>query len=62
METTGIYALVQNGIVINTIVWDGNLMGWRPPENVSTVLLATENASVSRGWTYDGERFDPPLA
>lgn len=51
------YALVENGIVINTIVWDGE-SEWSPGDGVITILLNDSDA-VSIGDSYDGSKFIP---
>jgi hypothetical protein len=53
------YALIQGGIVINVIVWDGNTETWAPPSDVSAVLLPA-GSEVGIGWSYDGANFAPP--
>jgi hypothetical protein len=40
------YALVENGIVINVIVWDGNTETWSPPDEVNAVAIPDEQLSV----------------
>lgn len=55
------YALIENGIVINTIVWDGNTESWLPPEGVTAIPVPT-GEPVSIGWTYSGSVFSSPAA
>ena len=50
------YAVVRDGVVENLIIWDGGAEGWQPPEG-SIAVLIPDDASVSIGGTYDGEKF-----
>ena len=58
----GRYALVENGIVINVVLWDGveyseeTPNGWSPPSGI--LAIETEDADI--GWTYVGGVFIPP--
>ncbi|MCK7100741.1 tail fiber assembly protein [Enterobacter kobei] len=51
-----IYALIKDGIVVNTVVWDGvgNIF-----EGYETVNI--DGLGVGIGWTYDGKKFDAPV-
>ena len=51
-----IYALIVSGIVINTLVWDGEA-AWDIPAGCILILAETP---VGIGWSYDGEKFSPP--
>jgi hypothetical protein len=53
-----IYAIVQNGIVTNTVEWDG-VTPWVAP-NGSTVAQVPDGAYVGIGSTYDGSTFSAP--
>lgn len=55
-----VYALIESGIVTNTIVWDGNTETWSPPEGVIAVLIPPDKP-VSIGWSYDGTNFIAPI-
>ncbi|BCQ23170.1 tail fiber assembly protein [Caballeronia sp. NK8] len=65
------YALVQNGQVVNVIVWDGTpytpatddqpAAGWSPPEGTTAVKLDADS-TVSIGYGYDGSTFTAPPA
>ncbi|WP_063803256.1 hypothetical protein [Burkholderia ubonensis] len=54
-----IYALVENDVVTNLIVWDGNDEIWQPPEG-SQAILTSAGESVLIGYTYDGAKFSAP--
>lgn len=55
------YAIIKNGIIQNTIVWDG-LSNYTPqglPINISNI-----NPVPGIGWGYDGTNFanpNPPI-
>lgn len=49
------YALVENGLVINTIIWDGK-SEWSPGDGV-TVIQLDDSDAVSIGDSYDGSKF-----
>lgn len=65
------YALVQNGAVVNVIVWDGApftpatddqpASGWSPPEDTIAVKLDADSP-VSISYSYDGSTFTAPPA
>ncbi|WP_270220975.1 hypothetical protein [Kosakonia cowanii] len=49
------YAVVENGVVINTVVWDGETK-WQP--ETGEAVLAPEVINI--GWLYDGKTFTAP--
>lgn len=51
------YAIVKDGTVINTIVWDGE-SDWQPSEGEA--ILCPEDVSI--GWKYEKGRFIDPNA
>lgn len=54
------YAIIENGIVVNVIVWDGT-SEWSPPKG-SSVEDITTLPNVGIGWTWDGRSFAEPAA
>ena len=50
-----IYAVVENGVVINIVVWDGQ-SEWQPV----TGEAVSCPAQVGIGWLYDGSNFSQP--
>jgi len=58
MET---YLLIENGVVINAIVWDGNTEEWEPPNGITAAPLP-QGSSAWIGWSYDGQNFTAPAA
>ena len=55
----GNYAVVDDGHVVNVILWDGNTDEWSPPDGMSAILVP-DGESVAIGWTYDDTAFAPP--
>ena len=55
----GSYAVVIDTQVANTIVWDGNLDEWTPP-NGAVMVKIPDGESVNIGYTYDGTKFIAP--
>lgn len=53
------YAIVESGVVINTVVWDGVSKEWNPPAG-TTAAPIPDGAYVGIGSTYDGVNFGPP--
>lgn len=39
------YLEIQNNVVQNVIVWDGNVLTWQPPPN-TTMLLQNETIAI----------------
>lgn len=52
------YAVIESGIVVNTILWDG-LSDWTPPPE-SIAVDISGNPGVSIGYTYAGGVFSAP--
>lgn len=50
-----IYAVVENEIVVNVILWDGE-SEWSPDNGVAIIA----DSGVSIGWSYVDEVFTPP--
>lgn len=48
-----LYAVIQEGKVVNTVIWDGNNNLFADFD----VVKATEGVSI--GFEYDGEKFIP---
>ncbi|ELB3423390.1 hypothetical protein RHK76_002419 [Escherichia coli] len=55
MNKNKIYAVVNNGVVVNIAVWDGE-SEWKPTDGVA--VLAEDG--VGMGWSYDGKKFIKP--
>lgn len=52
------WAVIIDGVVVNTIVWDGETY-WVPPEGA--MLVQIEDGVVAGiGWTYANREFTPP--
>lgn len=48
--TTQNYLVVENNVVTNIVVWDGNTQEWQPPADATMLVQATTPAMV---WEYD---------
>jgi hypothetical protein len=55
-EPTG-YAVVQDDVVINVVIWDGG-PEWTPPAGCIAVALGDSGAGI--GWGYVNGQFIPP--
>lgn len=53
-----IYAVIENGIVINTIQCE-NGKEWTS-DDCDVMSIDTFEPRPGPGWTYDGEKFSPP--
>lgn len=51
------YAIIQNSLVINTVVWDGG-PEWQPPQDCIAVPIGSSGAGI--GWSYVNGQFIPP--
>ena len=51
--------MIDDGVVINVCLWDGDLSTWEPPTGIE-MQLATPECGI--GWLWDGSQFTPPLA
>jgi hypothetical protein len=51
------YAIIENNVVTNVIVWDGV----SPYECSGDLILVPENLSVSIGWEYNNGAFIEPI-
>ncbi len=58
MSNVNRWAMVQNGIVINIVNWDGDVNKWSPPENTQMVI-ASEDTGI--GWSYQDGEFVRPV-
>jgi hypothetical protein len=60
------YAIVQGGVVVDTVEWDGvpytaategaPARGWTPPAG-STAVSIHQGSAAGIGWIYDGTEF-----
>jgi len=53
--TTQNYLLVENNVVTNLVVWDGDVNTWTPPLDATMLLQATTPAVV---WGLNTEKTD----
>ena len=55
------YAIVENGVVTNVILWDEEATVWQPPTG-STAYLLPANSPVAPKWTFDGTNYSAPTS
>ena len=53
--TTQNYLVVENNVVSNVCVWDGDINTWQPPSNATMLIQATTPAMV---WKVNTEKTD----
>lgn len=53
-----VYALIQNNIVVNTVLCDSDTDAAAIFTHFRVVNI--DNIFAGVGWSYDGERFTPP--
>lgn len=56
-----VYAIVEDELVTNVIVWDGDESIWSPPEG-ATAIAIPEGNSVEIGDAYADGNFSSPLS
>lgn len=54
------YAIIENGIVINVVVWDGNTETWQPPEGTTAVEVTNDTGPAYIGFPYADGKFTAP--
>jgi hypothetical protein len=55
-----VYAVIQNGVVVNSVEWDGQ-SNWTPPDS-TIIVLAPKTNYFGIGSTWDGTSFIAPAA
>lgn len=53
--TTQNYLIIENNVVTNNVVWDGNTETWQPPVNSVQVIDSTTPALV---WILNADKSD----
>jgi hypothetical protein len=53
------YAIVENGVVTNVILWDGEAE-WSPESGTANPL--PDGSPVAPGYTFDGTKYTEPSA
>lgn len=51
--TTQNYLVIQQNVVTNIVVWDGNTQTWQPPQGVTTLVEATTPTKI---WKLNSEK------
>lgn len=44
--TTQAYLQIENNVVINNVMWDGNTQDWQPPSDATMVITANTPAMI----------------
>lgn len=58
MSAINTYAIVENGVVTNVVLWDG-VAEWTPPLGSAANLLPL-GSQVGVGYTFDGTTYTEP--
>lgn len=58
----GTYAIVENSIVQNVVVWDGNTEDWQPPAGTSAVEVTDVTGPAFIGGDYENGKFSAPTS
>ena len=53
--TTQNYLMIEENVVINVCVWDGNTQTWQPPANATMLIQATTPTKI---WELNSEKTD----
>jgi hypothetical protein len=53
--TTQAYLQIQNNVVTNNVMWDGNTQDWQPPSDATMVITADTQALV---WELNVDKTD----
>ena len=53
--TTQNYLMIQENIVTNVCVWDGNTQTWQPPQDTTMLVQATTPTKI---WELNAENTD----
>ncbi|WP_321894540.1 hypothetical protein [Paraburkholderia heleia] len=56
------YAIVENGVVVNVVVWDGSTASWQPPDGATAVAVSVQTGPAYIGGTYANGVFAPTSA
>lgn len=51
--TTQNYLMVQENVVTNVVVWDGNMQTWQPPQDATMLVQTTTPTKV---WRLNAEK------
>lgn len=56
--TTQNYLIIENNVVTNLVVWDGNTQTWQPPTDSIQMVQATTPALIWQPVVVDGQITD----
>jgi hypothetical protein len=57
--TSSTYAVVEDGVVVNTILWDGDPDTWQAPDGLIAVVVP-DGVAAAIGWSYADGQLSPP--
>ena len=46
------YLIIENNTVTNSVLWDGDINTWQPPENT---LMLVQDTTPTMIWLFDGK-------
>lgn len=52
------WAMIENGVVVNVVAWDGNTSRWQPPEGV---IMKQAPDYVGMYWRYENDQWLEPI-
>lgn len=52
--------MIKDNIVYNTIVWNGDINTWQPPDD-GTVLVENNSVDIGDWWEESEQRFYRPI-
>jgi hypothetical protein len=53
--TTQNYLIIENNVVTNNVVWDGDTNTWQPPVNATMLIASTTPAMIWAAEIVDGK-------
>jgi hypothetical protein len=53
------WALIEKGVVVNIVKWNGDVKTWRPKDGQTAI--PADNSECTIGATYDGKVFTRPV-
>jgi hypothetical protein len=53
------WAMIQDSVVVNVCLWDGDTNTWQPPAEYLMELIP-EGINAGIGWSWDGTNFVAP--
>lgn len=54
------YVMVKDNVVYNSILWDGDINTWQPPDD-GTLVIENGSAGIGDWWEESEQRFYRPI-